>query len=241
MVVVSDYHTHTRYSDGKGTMEDNIQAAIAKGLRTIGISDHSYAHMGFGIQYDKIRVMREELDKLKEKYKDSNMEILLGVECNILDDEGTIDMDDKVRPYFDYIMAGYHFGSKPTHLIRGFRNHFNNYITPLKSKEKDYNTRSLIEAMKKNDLFVLTHPGDKGMIDTRAVAEVAIETGTLLEINVRHPNLSLEQLVQIKELDVRYLISSDAHFPEHIGVFDKAIDRVLKSGLDISKIVNVQR
>lgn len=50
--------------------------------------------------------MREEVDYLNDKYNDIN--ILLGMECNILDDKGNIDMDDKFIRYFDYIMAGYH-------------------------------------------------------------------------------------------------------------------------------------
>lgn len=241
MIVVSDYHTHTIYSDGKSTMEDNIRAAIDKGLQTIGISDHGYAHMGFGIKYDNIRAMREEIDILKEKYRSAGIHILLGIECNILDDEGTIDMDDKVRPYFDYIMAGYHFGSKPTHLLRGMRNHLNNYVKPFKYKEVDYNTRALIEAMKQNDLFVLTHPGDKGDVYIEEVAKIAGDTNTLLEINARHHNLSVEQLKRIKEMDVRYILGSDAHLSKYVGVFDRAIDRVRESGMDVSRIVNIQR
>lgn len=241
MRVIADYHTHTFYSDGKGTMEENIAAAAAVGLKTIGISDHGYAHLGFGMKYDRIKYMREEIDKLREKYRNEEIEILLGVECNILDDEGSIDMDDKVRPYFDYIMAGYHFGSKPTHYLRGFQNHFRNYVAPFKSKEIEYNTRALVKAMEKNDLFVLTHPGDKGMIDILQVAETAMKTDTLLEINTRHHYLSTEQLRKLKGMDIRYIIGSDAHYPHHVGVFDKAMERVLESGMDISKIVNLER
>ena len=43
--VVADYHTHTIYSDGKGTIEQNVKSAIDKGLEIIGISDHGYKHM----------------------------------------------------------------------------------------------------------------------------------------------------------------------------------------------------
>lgn len=240
MEVIADYHTHTIYSDGKGTMEENVRAALKRGLRTIGISDHGHQHMGFGMKYDRIQYMREEIDLLKEKYREESIEILLGVECNILDDEGSIDMDDRIRPYFDYIMAGYHFGSRPTHLLRGLRNHVNNYIRPLKHKEVDYNTRSLIESMRKNRLFVLTHPGDKGDIDIVEVAKVAVETNTLLEINARHQNLSVEQLQKIQGLKVRYIIGSDAHIPKNVGVFDRALERVDEAGIDISNIVNLK-
>ena len=40
MKILADYHTHTIYSHGKGTIEDNVKVAISKGIETLGISDH---------------------------------------------------------------------------------------------------------------------------------------------------------------------------------------------------------
>ena len=56
----------------------------------------------------------------------------MGIESNILDDKGNIDYDDKIGKVLDYVMAGYHFGSKPPNL-KGILNHANNYI--LKSNK----------------------------------------------------------------------------------------------------------
>ena len=50
------------------------------------------------------------------------IKILLGVESNILDDKGNIDYDDKIGDVLDYVMAGYHFGSKPTN-VKALINH----------------------------------------------------------------------------------------------------------------------
>ncbi len=237
--VFADYHTHTIYSDGKGTIEQNVQSAIEKGLEVIGISDHGYKHMGFGVKYENFEKMRYEVDLMKEKYP--QIEILLGVECNILDDRGNIDLDDKIVKYFDYVMAGYHFGSMPTSLLRGIRNHFNNYFKPLKSFEVDYNTRALVNTMKNNDIFVLTHPGDKGDVDIIEVAKVSLETKTYMEINSHHKNLSVEQLNLIKDMDVKYILGSDAHSPHDVGNFSSALERVFLAGIDIDKIANVRR
>lgn len=237
--VIADYHTHTIYSDGKGTIEQNVKAAIEKGLETIGITDHGYKHMGFGVKYNLFEKMRYEVDSMKNKYP--SIEILLGVECNILDDKGSIDIDDKISNYFDYIMAGYHFGSKPTKWGRGLRNHFNNYCKPFKAIEKDYNTRALINAMKNNDIFILTHPGDKGDVYIEEIAKVALTTNTLMEINSHHRNLSVIQLNEIKSIDVNFVIGSDSHTPEGIGDFDRAIERALLANIDIDKIINVRR
>lgn len=123
MDILADYHTHTIYSHGKGTIEDNVKVAISKNIKKIGISDHGYKHMTYGVKYDKIATMREEIDKLNEKYKE--IEILLGMECNILDNKGNIDMDDNISNMLDYVMAGYHFGSMPSSPKSLFNHTFN--------------------------------------------------------------------------------------------------------------------
>ncbi len=236
-IQTAEYHTHTFYSDGKGTMEQNVCAARALGIKTIGISDHGYRHMGFGVKYKNYPKMKEEILKLREKYPD--MEILLGVEANILDDTGLIDVDDYILQYVDYVLAGYHFGSSVTK-FRGIRNHVCNFLKPLKKFEIEYNTRALINAMKRNDLFILTHPGDKGIIDTLAVAKAAQETNTVLEINAHHPNLSLEQLKMIKDMELKFSVGADAHYPEHVGQLQRAYDNIEQSGLSIDKIINLE-
>ena len=124
MQILADY-THTVHSHGKGSIEDNVKEAISKGLKTIGISDHGYKHMMFGVKSKDIYKMREEIDKLNLKYTD--IDILLGMECNILDENGNIDINDNIADLLDYVMAGYHFGSTPTS-IKGMINHCKNYL-----------------------------------------------------------------------------------------------------------------
>ena len=116
MEILADYHTHTVYSHGKGTIEDNVKVAISKGIKTIGISDHGYKNIAYGVKIDDFKKMREEVDILNEKYKDQ-IKILLGVECNILDNKGNIDLTENIAQYFDYVMAGYHLFQ---HLLRGW-------------------------------------------------------------------------------------------------------------------------
>lgn len=238
MKILADYHTHTIYSHGKGTIEDNIKAALKLGIKTLGISDHGHRHLTYGVKYDDIKKMREQIDLLNEKYTDIN--ILLGIEANILDENGQIDVDDNLRKYFDYVMAGYHFGSLPTHLLKGAFHHMGNYIKPFRPIYKEYNTRALINAMKTNDLFALTHPGSKGQVDIIEIAKVSIQTNTALEISSRHSHLNVEEINLIKDMDVKFIISSDAHKPQEIGDFAKAIKRVKETGLDPSKIINIE-
>ncbi len=236
MQILADYHTHTIYSHGKGTIEDNIKEAISKGIKTIGISDHGYKHMTYGVKYKDIYKMREEIDNLKSKYK--NIDILLGIECNILDDSGNIDVDENILKIVDYVMAGYHFGSQPTS-IRGAINHLDNYFFKSK-KSKEYNTKAIINAMRKNNIFAITHPGDKGDVDIIEIAKVAKETDTRLEINGGHGFLSVEQLEQIKSIKNKFIIGSDAHIPENVGNFDLAMKVIREANLDVSLVENIK-
>lgn len=236
MKIIADYHTHTIYSHGKGTIEDNVKMAIKKNIQKIGISDHGYKHMAYGVKYDNIAKMREEVDRLNEKY--SEIEILLGMECNILDDKGNIDIDYKVSEMLDYTMAGYHFGSKPTSIKSGL-NHVFNYLK-INSICKEYNTRAVINAIKNNDLFIVTHPGDKGDVYIEEIANVAAKYNTLLEINGHHGHLSVEQIKKIKNSGVEFVIGSDAHCPKNIGNFSKAIEIAKASNLNFNLIKNIK-
>lgn len=236
MQILADYHTHTVYSHGKGTIEDNVKEAISKGIKTIGISDHSYKHMTYGVKIKDIYKMREEVDKLNFKY--SNIDILLGMECNILDENGNIDINDEVSKLLDYVMAGYHFGSSPTSL-KSMLNHCNNYV--LKNeKSKEYNTKAIINAMRNNDIFIITHPGDKGDVYIEEIAKVAKDTDTRLEINSSHSYLNASQLKQIKHIGNKFIIGSDAHRPENVGNFELAMKNIREANLDLSLVENIK-
>jgi DNA polymerase III alpha subunit (gram-positive type) len=48
--IEGDYHTHTYYSDGVSSVEDMVEAAIKKGLKTIAITDHGSGHILSGVR-----------------------------------------------------------------------------------------------------------------------------------------------------------------------------------------------
>ena len=66
--MVFDYHTHTTYSHGvivphgKGTVEENVQAAIERGLEELAISDHGPGHVFYGIKRNRIDDLRHDID-----------------------------------------------------------------------------------------------------------------------------------------------------------------------------------
>ena len=160
------------------------------------------------------------------------------VESNILDDKGNIDYDDKIGDVLDYVMAGYHFGSKPTN-VKALINHANNYVFKTE-KAKEYNTLGIINAMKNNNIFVITHPGDKGEIYIEEVAKVAKETNTKLEINSSHRFLNANQLRQIEHIGNTFIVGSDAHVPQNVGNFNLALNTIKEAKIDLSLIENIK-
>ena len=62
-----DHHTHTTFSHGKGSIEENVKEAIAKGLTSVGITDHGPGHLTYGLKRENYPIMRAEVDSLNKK------------------------------------------------------------------------------------------------------------------------------------------------------------------------------
>jgi putative hydrolase len=118
-------------------------------------------------------------------------------------------------------------------------NHCDNYLFKTK-KAKQYNTKAITNAMRKHNIFAITHPGDKGEVDIVEIAKVAKETDTRLEINGGHGFLSVKQIEAIKSIKNKYIIGSDAHVPENVGNFDLAMKIIEEANLDVSLVENIK-
>ncbi|MBE6021266.1 MAG: PHP domain-containing protein [Clostridiales bacterium] len=236
-----DYHTHTVYSHGKGSIEDNVKVAVKKGLTRIAISDHGPGHISYGIKRAKIKEMRKDIESIKHKYPE--IEILLGVEANVINRSGALDITDEEWELFDIVMAGYHygaFGEKPGH---DFGIHAKNLVmnsfrtsTP---KIKAENTDLMVKAVYENDLLAITHPGAKYDIYIAEVAKACAEKGVWMEINNSHPFLTAQTIAESAEYDVTFVIGSDAHVPHKVGNCERAVERLNESGVDRSRVINL--
>lgn len=242
MRLIEDLHTHTVFSHGKGTIEDNVKAAAALGLKRIAISDHGPGHLGFGLKRRNLPVMRGEIERLQPLYPD--IEILLAVEANILGLDGTIDVTDEDREYYDLVLCGYHFGSRPARWPGDLGIHVYNVLAKrwkiFAPAALRRNTQAVVRALEKNSIDILTHPGAKGPVDILTVAQTAARRGTSLEINNHHGHLTTEEIVIAMETTVQFYVGSDAHVPEHIGHIEDALKRIRAAGLSADRIVNIE-
>lgn len=232
MKIVSDLHTHTTHSHGTGSVEDNVKAAIDKGLTQIAISDHGFSHPFYGIKNtDKYL---SEIAEIKEKYKDK-IEVLSNVELNLVSLTGELDLPKGFEDKFDLLTFGYHKMAG----YKGLKN-IAYFMSPVSKSEKSRqkNTDAYIKALNNYKIEVISHPGYGLPIDIVRLAEAAKETGAALEINSKHPEFTIDKLKEVKETGVNFVIGSDAHSPDRVGDFEKAVRKAREAEIPISQIIN---
>lgn len=236
----ADYHTHTIYSHGKGTIMDNVMAARRKGLTEIAITDHGIRHLTFGVREKNIIKMRQEIDNINQNCE--GIKVLLGMECNIISSEGDIDMTDEIRKQLDILLVGYHMMVLPQSLkdtwnIYGL-NYLNKFFSYNTKRTEEMNTISISKAIRKHKIDIITHPGARIPIDTTYVAQEAVKAGTALEINSHSSAMNAEHVRAAAKCGVKFVINSDAHKPENVGDLSSGLRIAEQAGLCSSQIIN---
>ena len=233
-----DYHTHTTFSHGKGSIEDNVKEAAAKGLKAIAISDHGPGHLTYGVKRKDFAVMRKEIERLKPIYPD--VEIFLSVEANIVSNGNYLDVSEEEKSWFDFIIGGYHYGITKGYCVGNWLDAHKLAPAPVGKSLLVKNTDMTVKAIYENDLKFLTHPGDKGRFDIKEIAKACAATDTWMEISTWHSHLTTDEIKIAATEDVKFIISSDAHSPNRVGSFEGGIKRAIEAGIDLSRIVNIE-
>lgn len=232
--IVADMHTHTVHSHGSGSVEDNVLAAIEKGLSRIVISDHGPSHACYNIK--DVDAYLKDIDRIREKYK-NDIEVLAGVEMNLLSLNGDIDPLYEYEKLFDIKLMGYHklaryktFSDRARMLL----------FKPKTEAVITRNTQAYINAMDRNKIDVITHIGYGLPVDFVKIAQHAAKKGVILEINAKHPEFSAEELKACAETGVLFSIGSDAHSPERIGYFEPALQKARAANIPAKQIINAR-
>lgn len=244
MKILEDYHTHTKFSHGVGTIEDNIQIAIKKGLKTIAITDHGPLLSNYGININEFDKIQEEIKFLREKYE-KNINILLGIEANIIDKYGNIDINEKVLKNIDILLVGIHFDISHIDLLNNIRKRINkrddikNHINKeLITEIECINTYAMIKSIENYNIDIITHINDKFPVDVLKVAKVCQKYGTAIEINNFHKHPTVEELCEISNVEnIKFPVGSDAHRPIDVGNFKMALKKIKSCKIE-DKIIN---
>lgn len=240
--MTADYHTHTVYSKvgpyyhGKGEVADNVSAAAMLGLKEIAITDHGPSDI-YGLRMRHFDRIRADVDAAALLHPE--MSVLLGIEADLKNTSNGLDITCEEAARFDIVNAGYHIsvpGCRAPQSIISTR-----IGAPAGSLEKlrAFNTGLALRALYSNNIRVLTHPGDKGPFDMRELCRACEETGTWMEISSRHTHMTVSELKISFDYDVRYVISSDAHKPSQVGMYETGLKRALEAGVPLDRIVNI--
>ena len=234
--VFADYHTHTIYSHGTGTVEENAAAAYECGLSELGISDHGFRQIAHGITKKGLLKQLEDIKDVREKFPD--MQLFASIEANIVGTDGAIDLTEEWFEKLDYVIAGYHRTAVPWQFRDLFRLQIPGIIAPKSAKK--WMTQADVFAARNAGLKFISHPGEYIPIEMEDFAEAAKDSGLLIEINNKHP-MSKQDIQIAMNHDCLFVLSSDAHKPENVGNVERAYDAVMSAGVPAEKIVNLRR
>ncbi|HAJ77611.1 MAG TPA: histidinol-phosphatase [Clostridiales bacterium] len=245
MLILGDYHTHTRYSrhkHGKSTIEENVKIAVQKGLKEIGITEHGFNHIFYGVRRKNIKKMRAEIDRLQRIYP---IKIYLGIEANLISSEGDIDLTEEEQSWFDYVIMGYHTCIKPKSL-KDFFVFFRKNSKAFKSKKYtqeiiDANTNAYILALRKNRINIISHLCSKMEVDVLKVAKECNLHGTFIELNARRMCFTDEQIKNMVKINTKFVLDSDAHICNLVGECNRGINCVIKNNIPYELVVNLDK
>ena len=243
MILNADYHTHTRYSHGTGSVIDNARAALSMGLKTVAITDHGFSHPAYGMRRRKLDKMRADCAAAS---KETGVEVKLGIESNILGANGRIDVKEKDYEKLDMILAGVHRCVLYNGIPDAYKMLVCNWYAKTIKKNKPaewlvkYNTKVYVEAIKKNPIDILTHTNYLFFADVKTVAEVCADYGTYFEINTKKYHLTEEEWQSVFDTKVNFIVDSDAHTPSRVG--DISLFNKLVSEMDfpLDRIYNIE-
>lgn len=244
MIILGDYHTHTKYSKhnhGKGTILENASAAANKGLKQIAITDHGFNHLFYGVSRKEIPEIREEILTAKEV---AGIDILLGVEANLISLNGDIDLREEDYENLDIILMGHHkmvkYSSRNDRFKLGYANLFDGPFKPSQERISK-NTTAFLKALDKQPIDIITHLNYGCPTDTIAVAKMAKQKGVLVELNGKRINFTDKEMEIMASEGVKFIIDSDAHSPERVGEVNNAINLIFRLGIPVSQVVNLDK
>ena len=201
--LIGDLHVHTSQSDGTASLQEMVEAARARGLRYIAVTDHSrYVGITRGLDAGRLSAQIDAIDALNAGLKD--LVILKGVEVDILED-GRLALPDAILGRLDLVVAAVH-------------THFD--LSAAKQ------TTRILRALERPCLSILAHPFARLLqeraplaLDSPRVMKAVRERPCYLEINSQPQRLDLDDLHAKAAMEQGILVSiaSDAHA---VGQFD---------------------
>ncbi len=220
-----DLQCHSKWSDGSATIREMAEGARRRGLKYIAITDHSQGlGVARGLDPKRTRAQWKEIDQLNAEFGDA-FRVLKSVEVEIRAD-GALDLPDDLLAGYDIVLATTHSALTQT-------------------REKI--TERVVRALRHPYVDIFGHPTgqligtrEPSALDLNAVFRVALETGTLLEIDGSGERMDLNDVNarRAAELGLKLVIDSDAHNPDGFDDLNWGIAMARRAWLTKSDVLN---
>lgn len=236
MKLLGDFHTHTNYTHGEGSIEDSVKQAENLGLKAIAITEHAYRST-YAIKKGDLNKMRQDIDAIKDKY---NVKIMLGIETNLISRSGNVDVSDEELDKLDLVVLGVHKFTK-VGLKEFLLWTLPNLLRKKPTKNQiERNTQAYINAMDKHRVSILAHLGYANCyVDCEKLANECAKRGIYIELNGKRINFTKEDFDKMLKTDVQFIINSDAHHPLNVGKNHRAFNLIEKYKIPLDRIVNL--
>jgi DNA polymerase (family X) len=223
--VRGDVHMHTQATDGRNTILEMAEAAIARGYSYIAITDHS-KNLAMTNGLDEERAL-EHLNLIREAEMGlkGRIRILTGIEVDILGD-GDIDLSNEVLAQIDVVIASVH---------------------SLFNQSKQEMTERMLKALENPYVRILGHPTGRLLLrrdgyemDIAAVLKQAVKFGVAVEHNAYPDRLDLSDvhLRLAKELGAKIVINTDSHHTSHLDNMRYGVLQLRRAWLTKDDVLN---
>jgi putative hydrolase len=219
---VADLHVHTVASGHAfSTVLEIARVAADKGLAMIALTDHGPAMPGgpYAYHFSNQVAIPDIIYGVR---------VLKGIEANVMDREGTLDLDESRLAKLDIVLAGLH-----------------TLCAPYGSVQE--NTAMMIKAIQNVWVDVIVHPGNPEYpVDEAAVVKAAAEHDVALEINNSSLTVSrrgswphCDHIAGLaKTYGCKILVGSDSHFALSVGDFGAAEELLQRNGISTDQVLN---
>lgn len=221
-----DLHMHTTATDGTATIREMIEAARQRGLKYIAITDHSKrVSMASGLDAKRLRKHWKDIEAVRKEFDD--IEVLLGVECDILED-AQLDLPDDVLAEADWVLAVLHYGLK---------------------QPRDQIMKRLLNAVKNPNVSAIGHPSGRMVgrrpgadIDYQELFQAAADHGVMMEINANPNRLDLDDVhaAAARDYGIPIVINTDAHSTNGLDLMEFGVYQARRAGLEKKHVANTR-
>ena len=224
--IVADMHTHTLSSiHAFSTIEEMARAAASRDLWGLGIAEHGPVITGHTDYYFFYNT---------EVWPDTlhGVRLFRCCEANILDTNGSLDIENRILQRLDFVLAGLHYGP---------------FLLP-QDTNRAWTTQAVLNVMDNPYVDCISHPcNPKYPLDYDAFVKKAAEKNILIEVNISSlcntmrigSRDNLRHLLRLaRTYGAGIIVNSDAHIASAVGLVEPGLELLKEEDISPEQIIN---